>query len=438
MILLLTLLVMSIQTTWAQALEKKDLTEVCDFVAGTISFTIPEGNSKCTWKVDEKAITEGIKDEGRTLTLEMSQSVRKVEVAYTAVDLSSQTLSFDVEPKIYGKEYNGVKFYADKYAGGSGKKEDPYIISSDLELAKLARDVTNGNFDYRNNCFKENTSKDNLFYTGVFKAEFLLEKGDIITRLGGSDIATAQDFRDALSALDGSKTTVTFERDGKQRQQNITPVQDAGGAWKLGLWLRDGISGVGTLTFYDPATGVYGALGHSISDSDAELLLPLREGSISDAEIVSIVPGSSGKPGELNGCADTGRTLGSVERNTELGIYGHVFTQIGRVIVETGEMHTGAATIISTVNGREAKEYGAEINRIYNEPEGQRMMLTVTDPELRSMTGGIVQGMSGSPVMQDGKLVGAVTHVFVSDPAKGFGIGIYDMLETAGIREQAA
>lgn len=144
MILLLTLLVMSIHTTWAQALEKKDITEVCDFVAGTISFTIPEGNSDCTWKVDEKAITEGIKDEGRTLTLEMSQSVRKVEVAYTAVDLSSQTLSFDVEPKIYGKEYNGVKFYADKYAGGSGKKEDPYIISSDLELAKLANDVNTG------------------------------------------------------------------------------------------------------------------------------------------------------------------------------------------------------------------------------------------------------------------------------------------------------
>ena len=144
MILLLTLLVMSIHTTWAQALEKKDITEVCDFVAGTISFTIPEGNSDCTWKVDEKAITEGIKDEGRTLTLEMSQSVRKVEVAYTAVDLSSQTLSFDVEPKIYGKEYNGVKFYADKYAGGSGKKDDPYIISSDLQLAKLANDVNTG------------------------------------------------------------------------------------------------------------------------------------------------------------------------------------------------------------------------------------------------------------------------------------------------------
>lgn len=144
MILLLTLLVMSIHTTWAQALKQEDIKEDCDFVAGTISFTLPEGNSKCTWKVDEKAITEGIKDKGRTLTLEMSQSVRKVEVAYTAVDLSSQTLSFDIEPKVYGKEYNGVNFYADKYAGGSGKKEDPYIISSDLELAKLANDVNTG------------------------------------------------------------------------------------------------------------------------------------------------------------------------------------------------------------------------------------------------------------------------------------------------------
>ena len=144
MILLLTLLVMSIHTTWAQALKQEDITEVCDFGKGTISFTLPDGNSNCIWKVDEKDVTEGITDEGRTLTLEMSQNVRKLEVAYTAVDLSPQTLSFDIEPKVYGKEYNGVKFYADKYAGGSGKKEDPYIISSDLELAKLANDVNTG------------------------------------------------------------------------------------------------------------------------------------------------------------------------------------------------------------------------------------------------------------------------------------------------------
>ena len=144
MILLLTLLVMSIQTTWAQALEKKDITEDCDFVAGTISFTLPEGNSNCTWKVGGKNITEGITNDKRTLTLEMSQKTDTVEVTYTDASQTSQTLSFEVEPKVYGEEYNGKKFYAEKYARGEGTKEDPIIISTDLELAKLAKDVNTG------------------------------------------------------------------------------------------------------------------------------------------------------------------------------------------------------------------------------------------------------------------------------------------------------
>ena len=144
MILLLTLLVMSIQTTWSQALEKKDITEVCDFGTGTISFTLPEGNSNCTWKVGGKEINEGITNDTRTLTLKMSQKTDTVEVTYTDANQTSQTLSFEVEPKVYGKEYNDMKFYAESYAGGKGTKEDPYLISSDLELAKLARDVTNG------------------------------------------------------------------------------------------------------------------------------------------------------------------------------------------------------------------------------------------------------------------------------------------------------
>ena len=145
MILLLTLLVMSIHTTWAQALKQEDITEVCDFGKGTISFTLPDGNSNCTWKVDEKDVTVGITDEGRTLTLEMSQNVRKVEVAYTDASLTSQTFSFDVEPKVYGTtDKKGLKFYAKTYAGGTGTKEDPYIISTDLELAKLANDVNKG------------------------------------------------------------------------------------------------------------------------------------------------------------------------------------------------------------------------------------------------------------------------------------------------------
>ena len=144
MILLLTFLVMSIQTTWAQALKQEDIKEDCDFVAGTISFTLPEGNSKCTWKVGGKEITKDITNETRTLTLEMSQKTDTVEVTYTDASQTSQTLIFEVEPKVYGKEYNGKKFYAEDYAGGSGKKDDPYIISSDLQLAKLANDVNTG------------------------------------------------------------------------------------------------------------------------------------------------------------------------------------------------------------------------------------------------------------------------------------------------------
>ncbi len=144
MILLLTLLVMSIQTTWAQALEKKDITEDCDFVAGTISFTLPEGNSNCTWKVGGKEINEGITNDTRTLTLEMSQKTDTVEVTYTDANQTSQSLSFEVEPKVYGEEYNGKKFYAESYAGGKGTKEEPFIISTDLELAKLAKDVNTG------------------------------------------------------------------------------------------------------------------------------------------------------------------------------------------------------------------------------------------------------------------------------------------------------
>ena len=144
MILLLTLLVMSIQTTWAQALEKKDIKEVFDFGTGTISFTLPEGNSNCTWKVGGKNITEGITNDTRTLTLEMSQKTDTVEVTYTDASQTPQTLSFEVEPKVYGKEYNDMKFYSESYAGGKGTKEDPYLISTDLQLAKLANDVNTG------------------------------------------------------------------------------------------------------------------------------------------------------------------------------------------------------------------------------------------------------------------------------------------------------
>lgn len=255
-----------------------------------------------------------------------------------------------------------------------------------------------------------------------------LKKGDVITRLGGSEIATAQDFKAALSALDGSKTTVTFERGGKQKQLNITPAQGTDGAWKLGLWLRDGISGVGTLTFYDPATGVYGALGHCISGDDGEAL-PLGDGGIYGAEIVGIVQGTVGAPGQLDGKTDAAAFLGDIRINCGCGIFGTA--DFDGETMETGEFETGPATIRCTLEGSQTREYGIEIKKVYSSSEGTTVMLTVTDPELIALTGGIVQGMSGSPIIQNGRLVGAVTHVFVNDPTSGYGVSIEDMLRVA-------
>lgn len=255
-----------------------------------------------------------------------------------------------------------------------------------------------------------------------------LKKGDVITRLGGSEIATAQDFKAALSALDGSKTTVTFERGGKQKQLNITPAQGTDGAWKLGLWLRDGISGVGTLTFYDPATGVYGALGHCISGDDGEAL-PLGDGGIYGAEIVGIVQGTVGSPGQLDGKTDAAAFLGDIRINCGCGIFGTA--DFDGETMETGEFETGPATIRCTLEGSQTREYGIEIKKVYSSSEGTTVMLTVTDPELIALTGGIVQGMSGSPIIQNGRLVGAVTHVFVNDPTSGYGVSIEDMLRVA-------
>lgn len=255
-----------------------------------------------------------------------------------------------------------------------------------------------------------------------------LKKGDVITRLGGSEIATAQDFKAALSALDGSKTTVTFERGGKQKQLNITPAQGTDGAWKLGLWLRDGISGVGTLTFYDPATGVYGALGHCISGDDGEAL-PLGDGGIYGTEIVGIVQGTVGAPGQLDGKTDAAAFLGDIRINCGCGIFGTA--DFDGETMETGEFETGPATIRCTLEGSQTREYGIEIKKVYSSSEGTTVMLTVTDPELIALTGGIVQGMSGSPIIQNGRLVGAVTHVFVNDPTSGYGVSIEDMLRVA-------
>lgn len=238
-----------------------------------------------------------------------------------------------------------------------------------------------------------------------------LKKGDIITAINGASVTKAAELIAEVSGLDGRPVKLTVQRDKRTLSVTVQPVESAEGQWMMGMWLRDGVSGIGTVTFCDPDTGVFGALGHSISDADTGLAMPLGEGSITDAEIVSITRGECGTPGELNGCADVTHVLGSIDGNSAHGIFGHAYSLLGSRRLETGKLTTGPATIVSTIAGRQPQEYKIEVNRIYHDAEGEHALLTVTDPELCAKTGGIVQGMSGSPILQNGKLVGAVTHV---------------------------
>lgn len=238
-----------------------------------------------------------------------------------------------------------------------------------------------------------------------------IKEGDFIMAVGERDIESAAEFIEAVGELDGRCADVIIMRDDNTIHIPVQPVLSADGRWLMGIWLRDSISGIGTVTFCDPETGIFGALGHSVSDGETGCRMPIRDGCITDAEIVSVVPGTCGTPGELNGCADVNAVKGSIEHNTENGIYGKAYVRLGSRVLETGEITPGKASIVCTVRGRGEKEYAVDINRVYRDADGTHVMLTVTDQELLACTGGIVQGMSGSPILQNDRIVGAVTHV---------------------------
>ena len=266
-------------------------------------------------------------------------------------------------------------------------------------------------------------------------AEAGMKSGDVITEVNGRATGSAQELLSALTALDGGAAEVRVRRGGEELLFRIRPARNEEGRWQLGLWLRDGVSGIGTVTWYDPESGRFGALGHGINDMESGKLLPFDGGAITDAAVVDVVKGGPGAPGELCGRPAPERILGALDHNTACGIFGVAgFEDAGEPIpiASPQEVYLGPASILATVNDEGVREYSVEISRIYREPQDHRfLMLTVTDPRLLAQTGGIVQGMSGSPILQDGKLVGAVTHVLLSDATRGYGIGIGDMLDAA-------
>ena len=238
--------------------------------------------------------------------------------------------------------------------------------------------------------------------------------------------------------MNGEAVTLKVNRDGETLPVSVTPAKDASGSYKLGLWVRDDTQGIGTLTYVN-GNGSYGALGHGISDIDTADLLEISGGALYKAQVLAVNKGSKGNPGELAGLIryEERNLLGTITENNKNGIYGQLYTNEENSIslrkmpaAHKQEVHTGDATILACVDGQ-VKEYAAEIKRIdlNHEDTNKSFVIQITDENLLELTGGVVQGMSGSPILQDGKVVGAVTHVFVQDASKGYGIFIEEMLE---------
>lgn len=257
--------------------------------------------------------------------------------------------------------------------------------------------------------------------------------GDVIQKIDNVTIHSSRDVQEALQSSGGS-VTVEVLRGGKRHQLHLTPNITREGP-KMGLYLRQGITGIGTVTWYDPETGTFGTLGHGVNDGRGQLLT-ITGGSAYSARVLSVKKGISGKPGQLMGAVTSPEERGTLIKNTPRGVFGKTeqgFLGSSIPVALSDEIHTGSAVIRSTVAGETVQEYSVEIVKIYSKDRcnGRNLLLKITDPQLLEQTGGIVQGMSGSPIIQDGKLVGAVTHVLVNDPTMGYGIFIENMLDSA-------
>lgn len=260
-----------------------------------------------------------------------------------------------------------------------------------------------------------------------------IRENDIIIRANGTEITSNEQLKQIVEDSCGEEIELSLNRGESPISLSVTPQQNTDGGYSVGMWVRDSTAGLGTVTYYDESTCSFGALGHGINDRDTGMLLPLRSGRIVNAEITSVTKAQPGIAGGLNGYMG-GELIGTVTVNNGYGVYGRYENlPQGRHVLcaEDGEITVGEAEIYCTLDSTGVHGYSVEIEEVNLDSEsGQNMVIRVTDEELISRTGGIVQGMSGSPIVQDGKLVGAVTHVFVNSPKVGYGISIGNMLES--------
>lgn len=267
-----------------------------------------------------------------------------------------------------------------------------------------------------------------------------LRARDIIKKIDGKALSDAQQLTDIIEKSDGKGVNITYLRNGEERTATLTPVFcESEGRYKTGIWVRDSGAGIGTVTFIIPETKHFGGLGHGICDSDTGELIGMKSGSVLDVTVSGLVRGQVGTPGEIKGYFKPGK-IGTLLSNTSCGVYG-VFDSIpatasGKTIKigYRNEIKPGKATIRCTLDSGEMDEYEIEISDINIASNSSKCFaVKVTDKRLIDISGGIIQGMSGSPIIQNGKLVGAVTHVLINDPTTGYGIFIENMLNAANI-----
>ena len=255
--------------------------------------------------------------------------------------------------------------------------------------------------------------------------------GDVVLTVNEKEISGSKSIAEALKDCGGNPVEVKIEREGTVITKYVTPRVDYDGSYKLGLFLRDNLSGIGTITYFTP-NGKYGSLGHPISDDDGNIL-EIKGGTTYLCSIIGVVKGERGKAGELRGIFIDDTVIGDITENDETGIYGNVDKQYDYTVFEkkeTGKATIGKASIFTCIDGTAPKEYEISIVKIDdNNAENKNYVIKINDKILLAATNGILQGMSGSPIVQDGKIVGAVTHVFINDPTRGYGINIEKMLE---------
>lgn len=265
-----------------------------------------------------------------------------------------------------------------------------------------------------------------------------IQEGDSIIAIDGNIVNNTEELIEEINLSNGDKIEITYINNEEEKKCEIQPIKDKTGNYKIGLWVRDSAAGVGTVTFYNEQTSTFAALGHPITDIDTGDIINTASGEIDNVSIVSIIKGLKEEPGKIQGSIKQNSIIGKVYKNTEYGIYGIIedasnikidYSRKMKVALRQ-EINLGEASILSAIDG-EIKEYKIEIQKTYlnNNYDNKSMLIKITDEKLLEKTGGIIQGMSGSPIIQNGKFIGAVTHVFVNNPTSGYAVFADKMIQ---------